>query len=613
MNFRNDIQGLRAVAVLLVFVFHLDSKYLSGGFIGVDIFFVISGFLISSIILHKKETDSFKFLDFYIGRIKRIVPAYLFFLLIIFMVGCFVYLPMDILRLRDNIFHAVIFNSNNYLASLDTYFGAKSSENPILHTWTLAIEMQFYFLLPVLLIAVKRKYITPIVICLILIFLCYSYINSTFLNNKNGMYFSLLARIPEFLIGTLIAVNRKFLFVNKFKLKNLFTLISIVVIIGTALILDDKSNFPGLLVVFPCFAVAFILSNEDSFLNRNILSNKILVHIGELSYSIYLWHWASMAFTRYYNFRYNFTIFESILLSIFIYLISYLSYKYVESYFRNLGIKQFIIKISVPIIVLGIYALMIPKINNKIFYFPNKYIKASFGLATHAENFNHIQKYGELNKRTDSILLLGDSHGLVYVHLLDQIGKRNGFNFRALTMNSIPTIPGVNRKDFDNEIVFDQYQKLIDASADEIKSSKVILISSVWNQQSKSLPLALDNLAKNLRKNQKIVILSDFPTLDKNPIRYNRSIVKKHDKSNFDYNLKIKAVPENINIVINQYPNIYKLDDIDYSSYRSEIPFYKDTIMYYDDGHLNIYGTTYFSKKIEKDFMRQFNVIKSKD
>ena len=146
MQYRYDIQGLRAVAVLLVFFFHLNANLLSGGFVGVDVFFVISGYLISGIILHKKEQNKFQFIDFYISRFKRLLPAYLIFLLVTFLVATLLYLPSDIIGVRNSVFWSSIFYSNKYLSELDNYFGMSSQENPLLHTWTLAIEMQFYFL-----------------------------------------------------------------------------------------------------------------------------------------------------------------------------------------------------------------------------------------------------------------------------------------------------------------------------------------------------------------------------------------------------------------------------------------------------------------------------------
>ena len=609
MVYRNDIQGLRAVAVLLVFIFHLNSAYLSGGFIGVDVFFVISGFLISSIILHKKEKGSFKFLEFYKGRIKRIVPAYLLFLLIILLVGCFIYFPTDIKALRRGVFNSLFFNSNNYLASLDTYFGASSSENPILHTWTLAIEMQFYFILPVILMLVKRKYLTPVLIFLIVSLFGYSYYNSTFLSNKNGMYFSLLARMPEFLIGTLIAVKGSIIYVSNSKIRNVLSIVAIGLLLLTSFAIDESTNFPGIIVLLPCIAVSFILINHNTILNHKILSHKFMVHIGELSYSIYLWHWGLMALLRYYNFTYTFTLGEMILITVLTYLLSYLSYTYIENTFRKMDDIHFAKLITVPLVFLAVSAFAVPAINSKIYIIPKKYSFTSFGLDSHSDTFKSVERFGDLSKSNDSILLIGDSFALMYKHILSNIGKKNQFNFQTITNDGTPLIPAIHRDDFTSEHTFVRYKELSARSSALVNQSKIIFIASSWrSNEIKSLASAFDGFAKSLRPNQKLIILANFPSLDKNPLKVNRGIVKVSNADN-DYNLKVKKFPSEMRDIANRYPNIFLMDDVDFSLYRSELPFYNDTVMYYDEHHLNIHGTSFFSEKIEPSFMKQFHKI----
>lgn len=609
MTYRNDIQGLRAFAVLLVFIFHLNSDYLGGGFIGVDIFFVISGFLIASIILHKKDKGSFKFLEFYKGRIKRIFPAYLFFLLVVLVLGCFIYFPTDIKVLRRGIFNSLIFNSNNYLASLDTYFGASSSENPILHTWTLAIEMQFYYLLPVLLMVVNRKYLAPVLLCLIIILFGYSYYNSTFLSNKNGMYFSLLARMPEFLIGTLIAVKGNLLYVGNTKIRNVLSIVAIGVLLLTSFVIDESTNFPGIIVLLPCIAVSFILINHNTFFNQKVLSHRLMVHIGELSYSIYLWHWGLIALLRYYKFTYTFTVVEMILITALTYILSYLSYTYIENTFRKMGDIPFVKMITVPLVFLGISAFAVPAINSKIYIIPKKYSYATFGLDSHSDTFKSVERFGDLSKNNDSILLIGDSFALMYKHVLNNIGKKYQFNFVTITNDGMPLIPGIHRDDFGSERTFFRYKKLTAHSTVLVNQSKIIFVASSWrNHEIKSLASAFEGFAKSLRPDQKLIILANFPSLDKNPIKVNRGIVRISTADN-KYTLKTKQFPSEMRDIANKNSNIFLMNNVDYSLYRKELPFNNDTVMYYDEHHLNIHGTDLFSEKIELSFIKQFHRI----
>ena len=149
---RNDIQGLRSIAVLSVIIFHLNKYWLPGGFIGVDMFFVISGFLITGIILTRKRQNEFSLISFYTSRIKRIVPAYLVLIIIVALCAAILFIPNDFDAFRASVKSALYFNSNTFFAKQHDYFGPAVHELPLLHTWSLAIEMQFYLLLPLSLI-----------------------------------------------------------------------------------------------------------------------------------------------------------------------------------------------------------------------------------------------------------------------------------------------------------------------------------------------------------------------------------------------------------------------------------------------------------------------------
>ncbi|CAM3608853.1 acyltransferase [Vibrio cholerae] len=149
---RKDIQGLRAIAVLAVMAFHSNPTWLPGGFVGVDVFLVISGFLITSILLHKKSNASYSLTEtlkyFYVSRFKRIVPAYFFMLIIVALVAAVLFLPTDFNTFRKGLEKAIWFSSNLYFAGFSDYFAPASYEQPLLHTWSLAVEIQFYLLAP---------------------------------------------------------------------------------------------------------------------------------------------------------------------------------------------------------------------------------------------------------------------------------------------------------------------------------------------------------------------------------------------------------------------------------------------------------------------------------
>lgn len=607
MTYRADIQGLRAIAVLLVFIFHLVPSAMPGGFIGVDIFFVISGYLISNIILSKKEKKSFGFVDFYIGRFKRIVPVFIVFLLLVFIAGQFVYVVSDLSQIHKTTKSASIFNSNNYLASLDNYFGAASSENPLLHTWTLSIEMQFYFLLPLFLIFVKRKYVYPVSLVLIVLLISYSYYSSTFLNLKGQMYYSLPARIPEFLIGTIFAVKEKDIIKLVGKHQNTLSVAALFTLIASAIMLSEQSNFPGIVVLIPCLSAGLLLVCCQSVVSR-FFAAKFFVHIGELSYSIYLWHWAVMAFLRYYLLEYDFDIPQTLVVIVATYVLSYLSYTFIEKPFRNKKNKTTILFLVVGYALLFGMMYFAAALRSKFSKTPVQYIQPFFGLSSHATHFTHVEQLGASNKVSDSILLLGDSHALAYKAFLDTAGKINNFNFRTITTNSIPTIPGVKKEDFiELKKNYEQYCKLIEIVEDELKSSKVILIASLWSEKVSSLPQALEQFIQSVDKHQKVIILSDYPIVDKNPIRVNRGIIK-DKRFSYNFEMEIEETPAKIREIVSRYDNLYFLE-LDYAAYMKELPFLNDTVAYYDRGHLNLHGSQVLGAGMAQQFSEKLSKI----
>lgn len=605
MNYRYDIQGLRAIAVLLVFIFHLNSNYLSGGFVGVDIFFVISGYLVSKIILHNMEFNpkGFSLFNFYIGRFKRLLPVYLVVLLLTMLIGSFIYLGIDINTLRKNVFWSSVFFSNYFLSTANDYFGAKSSENPLLHTWTLSIEMQFYMLLPIYLSIVKKRYLLTLTFILTIVLLFYSYYNSTFLQNKSGMYFSLFSRIPEFLIGIIFGIIGSNLSLRFKRFQNLIVWSAFILIIFSSLLFSEKLNFPGIIVLIPCLCTAIILCFENSNFNKYFLSNRILVHLGEISYSLYLWHWPVMAFLRYYNSHYEFTAFQTVFVIVTTYILSLLSYKYFETKFRKINNTQVFIYLGISSVILATVFFLTPTLNRINQNIPTIYIQPTFGVESHSKFFKNVELIGDLDRLPDSVLLIGDSHGLVYKSILDEIGKSEKFNFRTITNDLYPNIPGLIREDFPNSQLHSQYLNIVNATSKEIENAKIIMISSVWSNEIKGLSKAFDQFVQNLDPSKKVIVLSDFPVLDKNPIKINRSFLKNNSIKN-EYIVTVNSLPKYVLDISNKYSNVDVLH-LEYDSDLLKIPFNNDTIMYYDGSHLNDYGARILAKHLKDDFIRE--------
>ena len=596
MQFRKDIQGLRAIAFFLVFIFHLNSPWLSGGFIGVDIFFVISGYLMTSIILFQKEKNGFGFFDFYVNRVKRIVPVYFFMLLCVCIAGSYIYLFTDIQTLKLSVKESALFISNNYFATGDSYFGAKMTENPLLHTWSLSIEMQFYFLLPLILIFVNVKYLPKVFLILIVALLAYSSYQMEYLDQKGAVYFSLMARIPEFLIGGYFGLKFKnFNSISRGR-QNLLAAVSVVCIIGSAYFIDENDNFPGLLAIIPCVAAASLLTFSNNMISE-FLSKKIPVYFGELSYSLYLWHWPIMAFVRYKFDDYTFSSLQMLMICGATFLMSWLSYSFIETNLRKTKPKIFYAGFGLLCILLltSYYSIRKISIKNKI---PDYYVKPVIGVASHKDGI--IEKLGDMSK-SDGVFMIGDSHALMIKPFLDYIGKKNHFSFETLTCDAYPAIEGIDESEIPREFLhfFKDSQKLIVKTKQKMATSKVIIVNSIGYSRIPSLETSLDKMIAS-HKAQKIILIRTFPGLDHNPIKMNNNFTK---QNGFEYKLvnfnKNDAFLEKLE---KKYDNVF-IYNLSKSKIFNEAPYINDTIFYYDRDHINTYGSIKLAKDLNSDFM----------
>jgi peptidoglycan/LPS O-acetylase OafA/YrhL len=291
-KYRPDIDGLRGVAVLLVIGFHAFPGRIPGGFIGVDVFFVISGFLISSIIFRSLENDRFSYADFYGRRIRRIFPA-----LTLVLVACLIYgwfqIPSEYKLIGKHVAAGAGFVSN-FASWRDTgYFDSSASQKPLLHLWSLGIEEQFYIFWPAILGFVwMRKYNSFLKITLSI--LCCSFLVNiwTVRSHPVAAFYSPLSRFWELMLGGVLAyltLHRPDFLV---KSTNGQAAIGLLMIVPPALFLTNQSVFPGWWALLPTVGAFLVLSaGPASWLNRNLFGNPLLVSVGLISYPLYLWHW----------------------------------------------------------------------------------------------------------------------------------------------------------------------------------------------------------------------------------------------------------------------------------------------------------------------------------
>lgn len=332
-KYRKDIDGLRAIAVIPVILFHFG--WLESGYLGVDIFFVISGFLITGIIYHKIQQDSFSITDFYVRRTRRILPLVSFICLISIIVGIFVMLPDDLENLAQSVIATNLF-SNNILQILTTknYWDVVNEFKPLMHTWSLAIEEQYYLLYPfIFLFLGKRRisWILPLLIALTLISIILFFTPFP----EFEKFYLLHFRFFELSIGGIAAII--------LKRRTITHNWNWLVVLGLMFLLIFKieaipESF-SLLLCIGLTTLILISSNQKERFSNFILTNKLAIFFGKISFSLYMWHQLILAFSRYFILKEINTVDYFFIFIVTIFL-SFLSFKIIESPFRDKNIMQ---------------------------------------------------------------------------------------------------------------------------------------------------------------------------------------------------------------------------------------------------------------------------------
>ncbi len=453
ITYRPEIDGLRSIAVFSVIFYHanfilFNKSFLPGGFLGVDIFFVISGYLITSIILKEIYTkNSFSFKNFYVRRIRRIIPALLFVMLCTLPFAYIILLEKPIIDFSKSILSSIFFISNIYFNFTGNRYGEESTLfKPFLHTWSLSVEEQFYILFPFfLVIAIKffKKYL--------LFFLIIGFLISIFFSQYARIYhpsfnfYMILSRGFELLIGSLLSYFE----INNvkrnpwgggwsgqavptgeisLKIKRIFNLIlpkvGISLIIYSFLFFDINYLLPSFYSIIPLLGTCLIISfsNKDEIINK-FLSNKILVFFGLISYSLYLFHYPIFAFSRLFEIFDN----NKILFILLTIIISIFSYYYIEKPFRDKN------KISFKKILTILLSLVTFLILFNLYIIKKDGIKSRLPKVFQQElNKDTIEFFQKDN--LPKVVLIGDSHAADLQYYLNKELKKNSFSlFRFST------------------------------------------------------------------------------------------------------------------------------------------------------------------------------------
>lgn len=612
MKYRPDIDGLRALAVLMVVLYHVGFGLMSGGFVGVDIFFVISGYLITSIIFRYLQDNTFKILEFYSRRIRRILPAFFTVTFVCLLAAYFIYLSADYEEVSASVNAATLFTSNIFFWKTSfSYFSGNLDEMPFLHTWSLSLEEQFYFLWPVFLMITYRWLPRIYFVSLIFIFMVASFAFGEWgaRNIPNASYYLLPTRCGELLLGALLVFLPDLK--GRYNKVILHTLSGIGLLLLTipAFVLTDRSLFPGLNALWPCLGAALMIYTGRTIgtVGAKLLSVKPMIWIGLISYSLYLWHFPLLAFSRYLRIEITPQYATAIIATSI--LLSYLTWRYIEQPCRKRGQLPFR-KISFYYYVLpALTILLMCQINNprnniklaKPFeraLLNNGWCHASNGNKDNNRKFN--QAYlncfkGDRTEKVRKAILFGDSTAGHYEPFVDQIAQAYNFSLQPVSTNSCyPTleiketglngalcaqfreffVKSVEQKKYDYIFLSNRWIRTLTMETSKLEELDAVVRFASQNAKSVFLLQQSPEFSRDMAKCYKIRKIIEFTSCE-----------AKSSASFYQANQFLdKFSQQYSNIFIIRTEKFFDCDDQGHcSAFDSE-----GNLLYVDTGHLNI-------------------------
>jgi peptidoglycan/LPS O-acetylase OafA/YrhL len=507
-EYRADVDGLRAVAVLSVILFHLDKQLLPGGFVGVDIFFVISGFLITRNIVVGIHRCRFSLVEFYRRRIKRIAPAMLVVVAVTTLFAQLLLVPEDAREALKSAVASVLSLANVFfwLHTDTSYFAANTAELPLLHLWSLGVEEQFYMIWPVLLLVFYRRGRTVVFMLGLVVagVISLAIADALYADHPAFVYYMLPTRAGELMAGALVAllvVERFGQFVPNV-LFGWLAALGTLLLIASLTLLNSESRFPGWLAAAPAIGAGLLIfaGHYQSTIPSRILCWRPLVLIGLISYSAYLWHWPLLAFYRYaYQ---DVTLLAGSLIFVTTLSLAAITYRWVELPARRstsgasrIIVQQYLLP-GGAIVGAALITIYPAKFGIATMYSPAYLKKLEEVRATSrpaylddsvcqrqqvvtADTRNEHCVLGDSAAGFPKAVLWGDSNAAHYVGMLDQIARRAGFRFRNIEIGSCPPVVG-DPKPYISSVRRLECESSLDIVRPVVGRFPVIIVSASW-------------------------------------------------------------------------------------------------------------------------------------
>ena len=623
LNYKPEIDCLRAIAVLLIILFHFEILMIGGGFIGVDIFFVISGYLITNLVIKDIINNKFSFIEFYTRRIRRIIPALYSTIFVTIILCYFILSPDHFNRLGKSGISAVTAYSNFFFWYESGYFDFDKYFKPLLHTWSLSVELQFYLVWPILTFLIFKLFKNKTKIFILLIVLSSLFLSTIYSGRTTGYFYFTLFRLFEFGIGSIIYLIKNDI---KIKYNDPFFFTGFVIIILSAFGFSEKSIFPGISALAPCVGTSLILiTGEKLIFFKKIFINNFLIFFGKISYSLYLIHWPLIVLYKYIKLEPLQNI-DKILLFFVTIIISIFTYKFIESPFRKKINNTHVIstKKMILILILGLSSIIL--ISNYLVS-TNKFLKLSEKKQTVIKTFKEEIKFlenfeKEANTRINNknyfkdhnkpikVLVWGDSHAGDFYNVLK---LHNEFSKLDLEFLSYDYFYCFRDKNFNEKIIQfikDNYIS-INNCEEKIKSyhlgyeiltkSDIIILSSRWSKKIDFYKIA--KFIKNYSSNE-IIIVGRKPRFFHIPTLYIKSnsdlnylAYLNRDKEIKNINNEIKKKSEKNNLIY------YNIEDLICANKKCTV-MNQGHLLVTDEDHWSYQGLMFYGKKlIENNFL----------
>lgn len=525
------IDGLRTFAVLSVFLFHLDMLPVAGGYLGVDVFFVISGFLITHILKQQAESQGIGIASFYARRVRRLFPALVTMMLFCLIIGLLRYSPDRLVELADSGLWAVLSVSNFFFYLNNDYFDAAAESQVFLHTWSLGVEEQFYLVWPLLLMFVI-KYFSRAGQLTFIVLLCLfgsllSYLGT--LADASMAFYMMPFRVAEFSLGAILC------WLPRLKLaavvSELLVSVALVTMLAGFLLISEQYHFPGLWFLVPCIATSVLIHlGDESRLSLAILGNPVSTYIGRISYSLYLFHWPVIVFMS--NERSGaLAIEDQVTVLLIATLLAMATYHFVEQPFRRAGTiwpsnRQVALKLVVCVTVFTVLFWWVGEKQGFPDRVPAQIRSVMDGVGQGKDRRFDVyrqlcrqrgwEKCETLDPEAFNVLILGDSHGIDALNALH--GVSPGAHLVPFWQNGCPPMTVSDFKLMVNSSVayYDECDERTRSLArgDMTGQADMLVISSRYSWYT---PLMLDNFLNslNLPAGYPVVIFGQAPTYTK--------------------------------------------------------------------------------------------------